>query len=113
MQVPIHDFGKTHIKRLQASPSWTSENGDCFFPYEEQCKVGHKMKFYHLAITIIIPKPNHLDYLFIFFLLAILIITTIMEINQISWTTVVVWVLLIISTLVLGAKEVSPRLLLE
>ena len=24
---------------LQASPSWTSENGDCFFPYEEQCKV--------------------------------------------------------------------------
>ena len=73
------------------------------------------MKFYHLAITIIIPKPNHLDYfyLFFFFLLAILIITTIMEINQISWTTVVVWVLLIISTLVLGAKEVSPRLLLE
>ena len=28
-------------------------------------------------------------------------------ITQISWTTVVVWVLLIISTLVLGAKEVS------
>ena len=95
MQVPIHNSGKTHIKRLQASPSWTSENGDCFFPYEEQCKVGHKMKFYHLTITII------------------LIITTIMDINQISWTTVVVWVLLIISTLVLGAKEVSPRLLLE
>ena len=62
MQVPIHDFGKTHIKRLQASPSWTSENGDCFFPYEEQCKVGHKMKSYHLRITIIIPKPNYLDY---------------------------------------------------
>ena len=31
---------KTNIYlALQASPSWTSENGDCFIPYEEQCKV--------------------------------------------------------------------------
>ena len=75
---------KTNIYlALQASPSWTSENGDCFIPYEEQCKVTSLIISFNFFAQI----PN--------------------VVVQISWTSVVVWVLLIISTLVLGAKEVQ------
>ena len=78
---------KTNIYlALQASPSWTSENGDCFIPYEEQCKVTSLIISFNFFAQI--PNCHHV-------------------IVQISWTSVVVWVLLIISTLVLGAKEVQ------